>query len=93
MKIKQIFKLNQSLFKITRIDLAKIMQNLIVLMEPSEEAWETPLKGGNMIFNRLCIDENAAFELSGVNFLKTSSDEMASKYQIKRSAKGKEFSF
>ena len=54
------------------------MQNLVVFVEPSEDAWKTPLKGGNLILNRLCIDEDAAFELSGVNYLKTSSDEMAS---------------
>ena len=46
---------------------------LVVLMEPSEEACRTPLKGGNMILNRFCIDEDAAFELSGVNYLKKSS--------------------
>ena len=39
-------------------------------MEPSEDAHITPLKGGNMILNRFCIDEDAAFELSGVNYLK-----------------------
>ena len=52
--------------------MSKIMQNLVVLMEPSEDAWRTPLKGGKMILNRFCIDEDAAFELSGVNYLKQS---------------------
>ena len=46
------------------------MQNLVILMEPSELAYRTPLKSGNMILNRFCIDEDAAFELSGVNYLK-----------------------
>ena len=46
------------------------MQNLVVMMEPSENAWVTSLKGGRMILNRFCIDEDAAFELSGVNYLK-----------------------
>ena len=50
--------------------MSKIMQNLVVLMEPSVDAFITPLKGGNMILNRFCIDEDAAFELSGVNYLK-----------------------
>ena len=45
--------------------MSKIMQNLLVLMEPFEDAHETPLKAGNMILNRFCIDEDAAFELSG----------------------------
>ena len=46
------------------------MQNLVVLLEPSEDAYFTSLKTGNMILNRFCIDEDAAFELSGVNYLK-----------------------
>ena len=53
--------------------MSKRMQNLVVLMEPSEDAWSSSLKGGKMIFNRFCIDEDAAFELSGVNYLKKSS--------------------
>ena len=46
--------------------MSKVMQNLVVLMEPSKDAWD-------MILNRFCIDEDAAFELSGVNYLKKSS--------------------
>ena len=53
--------------------MSKIMQNLIVLMEPSEDGDDVSLKTGNMILNRFCIDEDAAFELSGVYYLKTSS--------------------
>ena len=50
--------------------MSKIMQNLVVLMEPSKKADNISLKAGNMILNRFCIDEDAAFELSGVNYLK-----------------------
>ena len=39
-------------------------------MEPSKDADDVSLKAGNMILNRFCIDEDAAFELSGVNYLK-----------------------
>ena len=46
------------------------MTNLVVLMEPSKPPWNTSLKGGKMIFNRFCIDEDAGFELSGVSYLK-----------------------
>ena len=56
------------------------MQNLVVLMEPPEdgdswdsvgnEPWKYSYKTGNMIMNRFCIDEDAAFELSEVNYLK-----------------------
>ena len=77
--------------------MSKIMQNLVVLIEPSEKAYETPLKGGNMILNRFCIDEDAAFELSGVNYPKKSSGDMAYgesiEFKDKRKVKGKEYSF
>ena len=53
--------------------MSKVMQNLVVLMEPSKDAWDTSLKGGNMILNRFCIDEDAAFKVSGVYSLKKSS--------------------
>ena len=56
--------------------MSKIMQNLVVLMKPIEFAYDTPLKGGKIILNRFCIDEDAAFELSGVHFLETSVDDM-----------------
>ena len=77
--------------------MSKVMQNLVVLMEPSKDAWQTPLKTGNMILNRFCIDEDAAFELSGVNYLKKSSGDILDgenlKFKDKRIAKGKEYSF
>ena len=46
------------------------MQNLVVLFEPSDVAFISSLKAGTMIFNRFCIDEDAAFEFFGVIFLK-----------------------
>ena len=49
------------------------MHNLVVFMEPSEDAWDTSLNYGNMVLNRICIDEDAAFELSGVNYFQNSS--------------------
>ena len=75
------------------------MQNLVFLMEPSEEASNISLKGGNMILNRFCIDEDAAFELSGVNYLKRSYKDMGNfgkeeRYTgrtLERHWKGKEF--
>ena len=72
------------------IVMSKKMQNLFVFMEPTEDAWQTHLKAGNMILNRFCIDEDAAFELSGVNYLEKSSFDME---EYKRKEKGKEYSF
>ena len=47
------------------------MKNLVVFMEPPEKANEISIKAGNLYVNRFCIDEDAAFELSGVyNFEK-----------------------
>ena len=77
--------------------MSKKMQNLVVFMEPSEDASDTPLKAGNMILNRFCIDEDAAFELSGVNSFKKSSYDVdygkSPKFILKRIQKGKEYSF
>ena len=56
--------------------MSKTMQNLVVLMEPTDDLYDTPLEVGNMILNRFCIDEDAAFEFSGVKYLKKSSWEL-----------------
>jgi len=63
------------------------MQNLVFLMDPSPYAERTPIKAGNMCLNRFLIDEDAAFELSGVNYL-----EKASEYRALYK-KGKELSY
>ena len=60
------------------------MQNLVLLMEPSKDAYRISPQGGNMFLNRHCIDEDAAFELSGVRYLKKLSS-------VKRKSKGKEY--
>ena len=69
--------------------MSKKMQNLVVLIEPSDYAPETFLKGGNMILNKFCIDEDAAFELSGVHYLK----QYKGVVRTDGEEKGKEFSF
>ena len=76
--------------------MSKTMQNLVFFMESSENAHRTPMKAGNMILNRFCIDEDAAFELSGVHYLKKSSDDIYRKNllaMLKRKIKGKEYKF
>jgi len=64
-------------------------------MEPSEEAFNIALKAGNMYLNRFCIDEAAAFELSGVHYLQKSSNKIDfwPEMESKRKVKGKEYSF
>ena len=74
--------------------MSKKMQNLVVLMEPSEDDFNVSLKGGNMIMNRFCIDEEAGFELSGVHYLEKSSNDIIQKktrgFELKRKEKGKD---
>ena len=46
------------------------MQNFIVFIDEDGKApYDISLKGEKMCLNRFCIDEDAAFELSGVKYL------------------------
>ena len=85
----------------SEISLEQIMQNLIVLMEPSKDGHDISLKGGKLFFNRFCIYEDAACELSGVYYLKESWWKLArfskladrsEQLQADKNAKGKDFS-
>ena len=79
-------KLNKILAK---RKMTKIMQNLVIFMEPSKDTWQISLKGANMYMNRFLIDEDVAFEFSGVHYLAESSlDVMNNDFQ--RKSKGKE---
>ena len=69
----------------------KIRQNLVFLMESSTNKSNISLKGGNMCLNRFCIDEDAAFELSGVYYLKTPEKRFDEKFQSKQNATGRGF--
>ena len=64
-----------------------IMQNLVVLIEPSDSSYDISSKAGIMCMNRFCIDEDAAFELSAVHDLDESFNDV---YRSSR-AKGREF--
>ena len=63
--------------------MSKVMQNLVILKEQSQYAFYNSWKAGNMIFNRFCIDEDAAFELSGVYYLARSSSRDSMDDEIK----------
>ena len=62
------------------------MQNLVVFMEASKDESNISSKAGKLYFNRFCIEEDAAFELSGVYYLKS---EEPLRITLKRKAKGK----
>ena len=40
------------------------------MIDATDVAWNISWKAGNMLLNRFCIDEDAAFESAGVYFLK-----------------------
>ena len=54
----------------------KTLQNISVFMDPSNSS-DISLKGGKMYLNRFCIDEDAAFELSGIYSFRKSSDDFS----------------
>ena len=74
-----------------RIFKANQKQDLVVLMEPSELAYEVSLKSGNMFLNRFCIDEDAAFELSGVNYFKKPYQKIDYDFELNRKEKRTEY--
>ena len=65
----------------------KIMHNLIVLMEPPKRADDISLKVGNMALNRCCVDEDAAFESSGVHYLELFDE------NVNRASKGTGYAY
>ena len=62
------------------------MQNLVVFIEPSEDASNISAKAAKLYFNRFCIDEESACELSGVYYLES---EEPLRITLKRKAEGK----
>ena len=39
------------------------MQKIVLLIEPSDDSFETPLKIGNLFMNRFAVEEDAASEI------------------------------
>ena len=39
------------------------MQKIVLFIEPTEDAWGTPFKIGNLFMNRFAVDEDAASEI------------------------------
>ena len=70
--------------------MSTVMQNLVVLMDPPVYAHDISSKAGNMYLNRFCIDEDAAFESSGVYYLQKWNEETWGTYDEE---KGKEYLF
>ena len=67
--------------------MGKTMHQVSLFLEEQEEAYCTPLKIGNLFFNRFGTDEDAAFESVGVYHLQKSSWEMENTYNKIRHSK------
>ena len=50
--------------------MSRVKQNIIILQEKALEPYDISMCAGNMYMNRLCINEEAGFEFSGVYCLK-----------------------
>ena len=57
------------------------MPAIILFVEPSEDAYHTPLKIGNLFMNRLAVDEDAASEILKIFELGKTSEKMSYKYK------------
>ena len=51
------------------------MQRIVLFIEPTDDAFHTPLKIGNLFMNRFAVDEDAAFEILEIFELEKSSFE------------------
>ena len=65
----------------------KTMHQVVIFMEEQEDDWSTPLKIGNLFFNRFGIDEDAAFESVGVYNLQKSSHKINGSKKLKNRLK------
>ena len=54
--------------------MSKNMQKIVLFIEPSDDAYSTPLKIGNLFMNRFSIGEEANFEIVKILELGKSSE-------------------
>lgn len=71
------------------------MQKIVLFIEPFNDAWQTPLKIGNLFMNRFSVEEDAAFEVLKIFELEKTSCKMAvsghpeyKKFEEERKQKG-----
>ena len=77
-------------------EMPKIMQGIVLFIEPNDDAFHTPIKIGNLFMNRFAIDEDAGFEILNVLELEKTSYKMYwpnhpeyKNYETERKIKGK----
>ena len=69
------------------------MQKIVLFIEPSDNAWETPSKIGNLFMNRFAVDEDAASEVLKIfelekTFMKMYDDDEYKEFEEERKQKG-----
>ena len=64
------------------------MQKIVLFIEPSQHAFHTPLKIGNLFMNRFAVDEDAASEILKIFELEKYSFGMSTE---ERKLKGMDF--
>ena len=57
--------------------MSKVMQKIILFIEPNDDAWQTPVKIGNLIMNRSVVEEDAASEVLKIFELEKTSYELS----------------
>ena len=57
--------------------MTKLMQKIILFIEPSDDAFDTPSKIVHLFMNRFAVDEDAGSEVLKVLELGKASDKMA----------------
>ena len=57
--------------------MSKSSQKIVLFIEPSDEAWDTPSKIGHLFMNRFAVDEDPGFEIVKVLELKKTSEAMS----------------
>ena len=53
------------------------MQKIVLFIEPNDDAWQTPLKIGNLFMNRFAVEEDAASEILKILELEKTSMKMS----------------
>ena len=75
--------------------MSKNMQKVVLFIEPSDDAYLTPLKIGNLFMNRFAVEEDAASEVLKIFELEKTSWKMSypnhseyDKFEKERKQKG-----
>ena len=75
--------------------MSKVMQKIVLFIEPFEEAYVTPFKIGNLFMNRFVVEEDAAFEVLKIFELGKTSSKIShdgnseyENFEVERNKKG-----